>query len=241
MSTQTRRSVWVVVFAGGLSVVIALGAALEGPFVSHGAFGQLTAPPPTQSQNAGSQASHAASTTNPTVPASADISWLLWILVAVVLTVIGVLLWRVLRNRGALRAQLGETLTDLSTLDDTVVASGVPDPAIIRRGLDAAAERLDGTRTPHDAIILAWLGLQEAAEDSGMPRRGPETPTEFTTRVFTTLRNDGTAVDLAAARELLALYLRARFDSHSTSVQDVEAARSAVARLSESWPKVALP
>lgn len=241
MSTQTRRSVWVVVFAGGLSAVIALGAALEGPFVSHGAFGQLTAPRPIQSQSAGAQASHAASTSNPTVSASADVSWLIWILVAVVLTVIGVLLLRVLRNRGGRLLQLGETLTDQSALDDTLAASGVPDSAVIRRGLDAAAERLDGTRTPHDAIILAWLGLQEAAEDSGMPRRGPETPTEFTTRVFTTLRNDGTAVDVAAASELLALYLRARFDSHATSDQDVEAARSAVERLSASWPKVAAP
>jgi hypothetical protein len=240
VSTQKGRSVWIVVFAGGLSVVIALGAALEGPFVSHGAFGQPTAPRPDQSLDASAHVTQPTSTSNPALSRAVDISWLVWLLVVVVLTMIAVLVWRVLRNRAALRAQLGESLADQSTLDETVATPGVPDSAIIRRGLEAAAERLDGTRTPRDAIILAWLGLQEAAEDSGMPRRGPETPTEFTTRVFTTLRSDGTAVDVAAADELLALYLRARFDSHPTSDKDVGAARSAIARLSASWPKASV-
>jgi hypothetical protein len=229
--------VWIVVAAGGLSAVIALGAALEGPFVSHGAFGQVTAPRPNQTVDASAQATQSTNATNPVLSTGLDISWLAWVLAAVGITVIALLIWRLLRNNQAIRARQGQRIGDPSLLDETVVAPGAPDSDVIRRGLDAAAERLDGTRIPRDAIILAWLGLQEAAEDSGMPRRGPETPTEFTTRVFTTLRSDGTEVDVSAAGELLALYLRARFDTHPTTDQDVAAARSAVARLSASWPK----
>ena len=37
-------------------------------------------------------------------------------------------------------------------------------------------------RDPADAIVRAWLGLQETAEESGIVRHPAETPTEFTSR-----------------------------------------------------------
>jgi hypothetical protein len=179
-------------------------------------------------------------TPKPLQPASFGTSWLLWIIVAAALVIIGLVVWRLVQNRALKRAQRAARLTDASLLDETAATTVGPDAATIRRGLAAAARRLEESRIPRDAIILAWLGLQEAAEDSGVVRRGPETPTEFTTRVFTTLKADGTRVDVAAAHELLALYLRARFDSHPTTAGDVAHARSALARLSESWPQPTL-
>jgi Domain of unknown function (DUF4129) len=241
VGTPTSRSIWIVVVAVCLSAAIAIGAALEGPFVSHGVFGQTSSVPrPTQSVTLPHGAQQAIHTPAPLQSAGFITSWLLWIGTAVALVIIGLLVWRLLRNRVVRRKEREARLSDAALLDELATAEGGADPETIRRGLNAAAERLEESRIPRDAIILAWLGLQEAAEDSGVVRRGPETPTEFTTRVFTTLKADGTAVDVAAAHDLLALYLRARFDSHPTTAQDVAHARSALARLSESWPQPTL-
>jgi hypothetical protein len=240
VGTPSSRSVWIVVVAGCLSAAIAIGAALEGPFVSHGVLGQVSSVPlPTQSAKPNEVTPQANHTPIPLTSAKLNTSWLLWVGIAIALVIIGIVVWRLLRNRVVRRKEREAQLDGAILLDEPIGGDG-PNAETIRRGLDAAAERLDEPRIPRDAIILAWLGLQEAAEDSGVVRRGPETPTEFTTRVFTTLRADGTAVDVTAAHELLALYLRARFDSHPTTAEDVAHARTALARLSESWPQPTL-
>jgi low affinity Fe/Cu permease len=238
--TPSSRSLWIVAVAGCLSAAIAIGAAVEGPFVSHGVLGQVSSvPQPTQSVKPPLPGGQVIHTPKPLQSASFSTSWLVAILVAVAVVIIGLLLWKLIQNR-VVRMQRQAQLDDATLLDEAIGGGDGPNAETIRRGLDAAAERLDEPRIPRDAIILAWLGLQEAAEDSGVVRRGPETPTEFTTRVFTTLRADGTPVDVAAAHELLNLYLRARFDSHPTTAEDVAQARTALARLSESWPQPTL-
>ena len=90
---------------------------------------------------------------------------------------------------------------------------------------------LDEQREPADAIVRAWLGLQQAAEDSGIVRGVAETPTEFTTRII------GRAVtDDRAIRTLLRLYLRTRFGDHPVTGDDVALVRTALRELVRTWP-----
>ncbi len=85
-------------------------------------------------------------------------------------------------------------------------------------------------RTPRDAIERAWLGLQEAAEESGVQRRAAETPAEFTQRVLARVHADD-----EAARTLLTLYLRVRFGDTPVTVGDIAVARRSLERLAASW------
>ncbi len=148
---------------------------------------------------------------------------------ALAVIVIFVILW--LRHRP--RRQPARYLSGIEvTLDDLDADPESPlDLPVLRRGLTRAEEILDSGREPRDAIVRAWIGLQEAAEDSGLTRRASETPTEFTTRVFQSVN-----ADRAAAETLLALYLRVRFGTRPATQDDVAQARKAVAALGASWP-----
>lgn len=106
----------------------------------------------------------------------------------------------------------------------------LPDAPTVHRGLQAALDALDGDREPADAVVKAWLGLQAAADDSGVERRAAETPTEFTARVITRVQADG-----GAAMELVNVYQAVRFGGHPITAHDVNAARAAVGRLLASW------
>jgi hypothetical protein len=111
-----------------------------------------------------------------------------------------------------------------ATVDDE------PDAPIVHRGLRLALEALDEGREPADAVVKAWLGLQSAAEESGVERRPAETPTEFTSRVITRVK-----ADAAAAAQLVDVYQAVRFGGHPITPADVRAARLAVERLLSSW------
>jgi hypothetical protein len=86
-------------------------------------------------------------------------------------------------------------------------------------------------RDPADAIVRAWLGLQETAEESGITRRAAETPTEFTSRILR-----GAFADDRAIKTLLRLYLRTRFGDHPATQEDVAAVRAALQELLRTWP-----
>ena len=105
-----------------------------------------------------------------------------------------------------------------------------PDAPTVHRGLRRALDELDAPREPGDAIVTAWLGLQAAAEDSGVERRPAETPTEFTRRVITRVQ-----ADERAAEQLVEVYQGVRFGAHPITSADVRAARSAVERMLDSW------
>jgi hypothetical protein len=100
----------------------------------------------------------------------------------------------------------------------------------LRRGLLRALDVLGSDRSPRDAIIEAWLGLQEAAEDAGFRRGESETPTEFTTRILRRV-----SVDPVALSTLRRLYLAVRFGDASATAADVEAARQALELLQARW------
>jgi hypothetical protein len=98
-----------------------------------------------------------------------------------------------------------------------------PDVQALREGVAAAAADLRTAARPADAVIAAWVRLEEAAGASGLRRDPASTPTEFTLTVL-----DRTAADRDASRVLLGLYLRARFGEERLTADDVAAARQAV-------------
>ena len=217
-------------------VVVAIGAGLQGRF----AFGgprwvpgaapvklvtQTSSPEPTVAATAVPK--HAA------LDPSLVFGWIPILIVFAALLVAALLLllgyW--LRRRKPAVQKLA--VADGPLGDVSALAPMDVDLPTLHRGLVLAADVLASDREPRDAIVRAWLGLQEAAEDSGLRRRPAETPTEFTSRVF-----ESVAADRAAAAALLAVYLRVRFRSDPATEADVEVARRSIRRLRETWPVV---
>jgi hypothetical protein len=172
------------------------------------------------------------SSAQPQQPGAVNLDWLaivLWVLIAaaVVFAVLLVLRW--LRRRPP---------RTLDGLDGTLVAEAPPsdpepeepDAPVVQRGVELALRLLESEREPGDAIVKAWLGLQETAEDSGIRRRPAETPSEFTARILRRVHGDGTSVTT-----LLNLYERVRFGDHPASETDVSSARRALTELASSW------
>ncbi|MGN6444588.1 DUF4129 domain-containing protein [Amnibacterium sp.] len=111
----------------------------------------------------------------------------------------------------------------------------VADAPAVLRGIAAALVAFAEDREPGDAVVRAWLGLQQAAEDAGFARSPAETPTEFTGRVLSR-----TGADRVALSTLLDLYLHARFGDGTITPADATAARQALRALEASWERVAV-
>ncbi|HEY5224085.1 MAG TPA: DUF4129 domain-containing protein [Microbacteriaceae bacterium] len=160
-----------------------------------------------------------------------DLSIVGWVLVGIAVLVAIVLVLRWLSRRPD-RTALGLPPTSMDSVDD-LVAEAVPEAVsapVLKRGFSLAIASLDQEREPHDAIVKAWLGVQDAAAESGIQRRAAETPTEFTSRILRRV-----PADSAAVGTLLNAYLRVRFGDHPATVQDVERVRAALQSLSASW------
>jgi hypothetical protein len=96
----------------------------------------------------------------------------------------------------------------------------------LREGLDQADALIRGGQLPTDAVIAAWVALEEAAAHAGVVRDPTATPTEFTLTVL-----DRTPVDPRATRALLRLYHRARFSDQQLTGTDVALARTTLTTL----------
>jgi hypothetical protein len=157
-------------------------------------------------------------------------SIVLWIVVGLALLAVAVLVWRWWAGRPSGAARGRHSLAVAATSD--VVAEPQPEPDVpsLRTGIELALQVLDEQRDPADAIVRAWLGLQETAEQSGIVRGPAETPTEFSARILSRAFADD-----AALRTLLALYLRTRFGDHPVTVEDVAAVRAALQELVRTW------
>ncbi len=91
----------------------------------------------------------------------------------------------------------------------------------LRDAVATAADRIDESLPPGDAVIAAWVAVEQAAERSGIARDPAATATELTVAVL-----DASRADPAATRALLDLYLAARFSEHVLTPADVRAART---------------
>ncbi|MDM7830015.1 DUF4129 domain-containing protein [Cellulomonas edaphi] len=99
----------------------------------------------------------------------------------------------------------------------------------LRDAIVEATRLLDDAEVPPgDAVVAAWVALEEAAARSEVVRDRAETATEFTVDVL-----GSTMADPAATRRLLGLYLQARYSEHAVTGDEVAAAREALVVLAD--------
>lgn len=142
-----------------------------------------------------------------------------------------VLVIRALQRRWrsrALRQQDGSA-TDVEVQAD-VVAESAPDAPAMLRGIAAARASISSHHEPSDAIVAAWIGLEETAVDSGVGRGRSETPAEFTLRV---LLHRPRLED--PARRLLRLYESVRFGGRIADESMRADAARALSQIEEGW------
>ena len=154
-----------------------------------------------------------------------DLGWVWTGLGLVVLSVILAFLGRRLMGllRLMRRRRAGEDVEGGEVVRGPIV---MPSIATLHAGVATAERRLRSHARPVDAVIAAWVALEQAAEESGVAREAAATPTEFTVDVL-----DRTPADPAATRILLDLYLRARFGDEPVVAADVDSAEAALRTL----------
>lgn len=92
-----------------------------------------------------------------------------------------------------------------------------------------ALAHLDGHARPRDAVVAAWVALEEAAARAGAHRDPAQTPTEFAGTVLA-----ATPAPPAAVARLRTLYQRARFTDRPIDRPAVAQARAALADIARS-------
>ncbi|GAA3944874.1 DUF4129 domain-containing protein [Microbacterium soli] len=122
--------------------------------------------------------------------------------------------------------------TDLDAAGGDAPAEPEPDAPVVRRGIAAARAAIDARTDPSDAIVAAWLGLEETAADSGAGRASSETQVEFTLRML--LHRPGIE---EPARRLLGLYEGVRYAGRTAGEQERSAAAEALARIEDGWSR----
>jgi hypothetical protein len=163
--------------------------------------------------------------------ANAVVETILLVLAGIIGVGVALLLIRLLVS--AIRARRRRTRPEGLQVVDAEAEPEIGDAPAVLRGIAAALVAFEEHREPGDAVVRAWLGLQQAAEDAGLGRAAAETPTEFTGRVLTR-----TGADRVALRTLLRLYLRARFGEGAITAEDADDARDALRALETSWQRV---
>ena len=154
--------------------------------------------------------------------------WLPFILAIAILAVLARLLVPLVRRLLAARRSDPDAAAP-SLGASEVTEAGLPATPALEDGVAAAMRLLDDERLPPgDAVIAAWVALEDAAARSGVTRTSAQTASEFTVQVL-----DATQADPAATRSLLDLYLAARFSEHVLTVQDVRGAREALVVLAD--------
>lgn len=140
--------------------------------------------------------------------------------VTVVLVVIGVLLLLVLAVRDLMR-RVAPRLTSEQEAD----FDGPEVPEEILAGADHGLEAIE-RGAPRNAIVAAWVALEEAAGAAGLPRQPAETSTEYVVRVLRFWD-----VDPRSLAGLAALYREARFSTHPLTEVHRQRAISALATI----------
>jgi hypothetical protein len=207
--------------------VAVLAAALAGPWSpQYGDGGPVGVDVPLDPPTAEAPATPTAEPSPETVAEEPDVvvpAWLRPVLVTAALLTVALLVLHLAR-----RLRLTDAVTP--DLEREPAGPGVegtrdrsPELHALREGVAAAARHLRSGARPVDAVVAAWVRLEEAAAASGLPRDPAATPTEFTLAVL-----DRTHADRAATRALLDLYLRARFGEEHLDADDVATARRAV-------------
>lgn len=211
------------------AVVVLLGAAMlaaafANPTIEtlpEGTFGTRTPPAPTTEAPLES-----ATRSGPPAPSVGSFvpTWVGWLLaglcIAVVLFVIGLLLWMLLRDRLANRPpKLAVELTQPPTPTET--------RSTLRAAVDEGIADLDDRDgDPRRAVIACWVRLERAAAEAGTPRAVGDTSTDLVARLLAAHEISG---DVLAG--LAAVYREARFATHTVDVTMRDQARTALVQL----------
>lgn len=99
----------------------------------------------------------------------------------------------------------------------------------IQDAVTRALAHLEGHARPRDAVVAAWVALEEAADRAGTRRDPAQTPTEFAGTVLA-----ATPAPPAAVARLRTLYQRARFTDRPIDRTAVTQARAALADIARS-------
>lgn len=148
---------------------------------------------------------------------------LVGLLVAVLLTYVARQLLALRRERVRARPDKLPAGATTDTLGDDVDLPEIQD-AVTR-----ALAHLDGHPRPRDAVVAAWVALEEAAERAGTRKDPAQTPTEFAGTVLA-----ATPAPPAAVTRLRTLYQRARFTDRPVDRAAVAQARDALADIARS-------
>ena len=182
-----------VLLVGAFVVVAVIGAALAGPFRlgQRNKGGQPFEMPTFVPPAATALPSPAESAPEPAEMSIEVERWLYVVAIVIVgaLVVIAVALLvkrlRELRDRRA-PFDVDDAAPDVE-LGGDVLDSATP---ALRAGVRHAAQVLEDQVPPGDAVIAAWVALEEAAERSGLVRDRAQTATEFTLEVLDATRAD---------------------------------------------------
>jgi len=137
----------------------------------------------------------------------------------------------------AIKALLTTHITPTPERDQLDIGPGLPGkpltPQQVKDAVDEALERLDNAANPTDAVILAWLALEDAATRHGMTRSPAQTPTEFTATLL-----EMSAVPGVDTVNLRTLYLRTRFSNMAATSDDVRHARAWLLHIARAMDEV---
>lgn len=128
-----------------------------------------------------------------------------------------------------LRGQIDTTPDNLTGGTGTTTHDDAVDLPELQDAVTRALAHLDGHARPRDAVVAAWVALEEAAARAGAHRDPAQTPTEF---AGTVLAN--TPAPPAAVARLRTLYQRARFTDRPIDRTAVTQARTALADIARS-------
>jgi len=104
---------------------------------------------------------------------------------------------------------------------DAMPGQSVPTREVVADAVAEALARLDGTPDPADAVVQAWLALEEAVAREGVVRDPAQTQAELTSDVL-----DATSAPSGATTTLLSTYEAVRYGSAGATADDVAAARA---------------
>ncbi|MFC8599309.1 DUF4129 domain-containing protein [Isoptericola sp. NPDC057191] len=140
----------------------------------------------------------------------------------------------VVLTRRILRALPDPDDDDPDPLAPGTPTTGTPTDLSLTQLQDAVATALahvDQAATPHDAVVAAWVALEDTAATHGTTRTPAQTATEFTAHLLTTQRHDGRTVPPTDVDTLRRLYQHARFTDRPVGPDDVHAARTALSHI----------
>ncbi|MBS1906540.1 MAG: DUF4129 domain-containing protein [Actinobacteria bacterium] len=139
------------------------------------------------------------------------------------------LFWRVVRALWAQRPLSRQTGGGVE-IGEAVAGDEPVDAGAIRAATAGAQDVMDAHRDPGDAIVAAWVHLEEASARAGRARSPSETPAEFTVGILR--GRPGLDDDLET---LLGLYESVRFGGEAADEAERRTARRCLAAIEERW------